>query len=170
MSRKALRPQWKLDTCKIREEGDLCTKKFRPLLSSEKFSAVWHWNLEKQVSMKNHRPHGWNQPEVQLVSTHFCWHNTFETSLTLSTWQVLKTQMLLLKVTPDSLCRGALTQHSGLPRMKKKTTKTWSAWGGKVAASLKGRRAQSLSLHGLLLGSFAQEYNKAHQSLSASKG
>ena len=105
MSRKALRPQWKLGTCKIREEGGLCTKKFRPLLSSEKFSAVWHWNLEKQVSMKNHRPHGWNQPEVLLVFTHSCWHNTFETSLTLSTWQVLKTQMLLLKVTPDSLVR-----------------------------------------------------------------
>ena len=35
-------------------------------------------------------------------------------------------------------CRGALTQPSGPPQMKKKTTKTWSAWGGKVAASLKG--------------------------------
>ena len=30
-------------------------------------------------------------------------------------------------------CRGSLTQHFSLPWMKIKTTKTWSAWGGKVA-------------------------------------
>ena len=33
---------------------------------------------------------------------------------------------------------GALMQPPGPPWMKKKTTKTWSAWGGKVAISLKG--------------------------------
>ena len=30
-------------------------------------------------------------------------------------------------------CQGALTQPPGPPRMKNKTTKTWSTWGGKVA-------------------------------------
>ena len=30
-------------------------------------------------------------------------------------------------------CQGTLMQHPGPPRMKNKTTKTWSAWGGRVA-------------------------------------
>ena len=43
-----------------------------------------------------------------------------------------------------------------------KSTKT-SAWGGKVANLSQRRRALSLFLSGLLLGSFARNTGKAHQ-------
>ena len=42
-------------------------------------------------------------------------------------------------------CRGALTQPPGLPRMKNKTTKTWSAWGGEVADLSKEKGPEPLS-------------------------
>ena len=38
-------------------------------------------------------------------------------------------------------CQGALTHPPGLPWMKNKTTKTWSAWGGKVLLKGEGPRA-----------------------------
>ena len=37
-----------------------------------------------------------------------------------------------------SVLVGGLNAAPGPPQMKKKTTKTWSAWGGKVSTSLKG--------------------------------
>ena len=47
---------------------------------------------------------------------------------------------LCLLILAGPLCQGALIQPPGPPWMKKKTTKTCSAWGGKVAASLKGEK------------------------------
>ena len=73
-----------------------------------------------------------------------------------SPWLSLYTMIVtcMLRI-PD--CRGALTQAPSPPWLKNKSTKTWSAWGGDVA-DLSKEKGPEPSLHGFLLGSFAQEY------------